>query len=578
MRFYFPMLAAAGALCAFGQQYTITTIAGNNTSGFSGDGGSATAAQLNQPGGIVVDSSGNVYFCDGGNHRVRKISNGTITTFAGNGTAGYTGDGKAATSAELNNPVGLALDKAGNLFIADAGNNVIREVSLSSGNITTFAGNQGAGAGYAGDGGVATSAQLNNPTAVTADAFENIYIADSNNNVIRKVAGGNISTIIGGAITAGQLHFPDSVVIDQNQNIFIADTVGRRIVEFTGAGSFNVVAGNESYGFSGDGGLATSAALFDPMGAVVDSSGNLYIADTLNSRIRKVSNGIINTIAGVYYQGYSHLDDGGPATQAALNFPRALAVDSNGNVYISDSANNVIRKLTPVASTPATANAVVNAASYNAQVSPGSLASLFGTNLGGNLVTAGAPLPMSLSGVSVTVNGHPAPILAVNSTQVNFQVPWETSAGTAQVIVSVNGFAGNTVTVPVTAAAPGIFLETGGRAAALNTDNTLNTAANPAKIGSTIQAYLTGSGPVNLAMSDGIAAGFSPLAEVMSQASATIGPLPAQISFNGLAPGFVGLAQMNIVVPPGLASGNYQLTVTIGGVTSNAATVSISGQ
>jgi len=574
MRFYFPALVTAGALCAFGQQYTISTIAGNNTSGFSGDGAAATSAQLNQPGGIVVDKSGNIYFADGGNHRVRKISNGTISTFAGNGTAGYTGDGKAATAAELNNPVGLALDLAGNLFIADAGNSVIREVSLSSGNITTFAGNNGLGAGYAGDGAAATSAQLNHPVAVTVDAFENVYIADANNNVIRKVASGNITTLVGSAVTAGQLNHPDSVVIDANQNLFIADTVGRRIVEFTAGGSFNVVAGNTSYGFSGDGGPATSAALFDPMGVVVDTSGNLYIADTLNSRIRLVKNGIINTIAGTYYPGY--FGDGGPATQAALNFPRAVAVDASGNVYISDSQNNVIRMLTRVV-TP-TANAVVNAASYTPQISAGSLATLFGAGLGGSLVTAGAPLPMSLGGASITVNGRPAPILAVTSTQVNFQVPWETSTGSAEVVVSVNGFAANSLSVKVSETAPGIFSEPGGRAAALNIDNSLNTAGNPAKAGSTIEAYLTGSGPVNLAMSDGLAAGSSPLAQAMSQSSATIGPLPAQVSFTGLAPGFVGLTQMNIIVPTGLAPGDYPLTVTIGGQTSNAGIVSIAAQ
>ncbi|HMD49157.1 MAG TPA: hypothetical protein VKG79_08665, partial [Bryobacteraceae bacterium] len=150
--------------------------------------------------------------------------------------------------------------------------------------------------------------------------------------------------------------------------------------------------------------------------------------------------------------------------------------------------------------------------------------------------------------------------------------------GSAQVIVSVNGFAANSLSATVSATAPGIFSEPGGRAAALNIDNSLNTAGNPAKAGSTIEAYLTGSGPVNLAMSDGLAAGSSPLAQAMSQSSATIGPLPAQVSFTGLAPGFVGLTQMNIIVPTGLAPGDYPLTVTIGGQTSNAGIVSIAAQ
>jgi uncharacterized protein (TIGR03437 family) len=574
MRFFFPALASACALCAFGQQYTISTIAGNNTSGFSGDGGAATSAQLNQPGSIVLDSSGNIYFADGGNHRVRKISNGTITTFAGNGTAGYTGDGGAATSAELDNPVGVALDFSGNLFIADAGNNVIREVSLSTGKITTFAGQQALGAGYSGDTGVATSAQLNDPVAVAIDKFGNVYIADANNNVIREVSSGNINTLIGGAATFGQLNHPDSVKVDANQNIFVADTVGRRIVEFTAGGSFVVFAGNEGYGFSGDGGPATQASLFDPMDIALDSAGNLYIADTLNSRIRVVSNGIINTIAGNGFPGY--FGDGGPAKSATLNFPRGVAVDSSGNVYISDTANNVIRLLTPVAS--ANAISVVNGASFTTGISPGSLATVFGSGFAPALITASAPLPMNLSGVSITVNGRPAPILAATPNQVNFQVPWETSTGNAEIVVSVNGFPANSLSATVSATAPGIFLEANGRAAALNSNESLNTDANPAKAGSTISVYFTGSGPVNMAVSDGIAAGSGPLAQAMSQTSAVVGPMPAQVSFTGLAPGYVGLSQMNVVIPTGLASGEYPISVTIGGKTSNAGTISVAGQ
>jgi uncharacterized protein (TIGR03437 family) len=573
LRLYFPALALASVSCAFSQQqYTISTIAGNNTSGYSGDNGPATSAQLNQPGGIVVDSSGNIYFSDAGNHVVRKISNGTITTYAGTaGTPGYTGDGGPATKAELNNPAGLALDSSGDLFIADAANNLIREVS-KSGTITTVVGNSTQGAGYTGDGSFATNAQLNGPTGVAVDKYGNIYVADAGNNVIRFVANDYISTFIGGSATTGQLHHPVSIKVDQYVNLFIADTDGRRIVEYTDTGNFVVLAGNsESFGYNGDGIPATQAELYDPMDVAFDASGNIYIADTINGRIRYVANGIINTIAGTGFLGY--YGDGGPATEAWLYFPRSIALDNAGNVYIGDSNNNVLRKLTPVA--PATANAVVNAASYSPQISPGSLATLFGTHLAASMMVANAPLPNTLGNIAISVNGRPAPILAVTSTQVNFQVPWETQPGTAQVSVSVNGTPANTLTVPVLTAAPGIFSDASGHAIAQNSDYSLITAANPAKAGATIIAYLTGSGPVNEPMSDGTVASASPLARAMSQTSATVGQLPAQVSFIGLAPGFVGLTQMNVVVPAGLASGAYPLSVSIGGQTSNAGTISV---
>jgi uncharacterized protein (TIGR03437 family) len=566
---YFLISSFFALVCwtnALGQQYVISTIAGNGSPGFSGDGGAGTSAQVNLPGGIAVDSSSNLYIADGGNHRVRKLSNGIMTTVAGNGTAGYAGDNGAATSAQLNDPVGVAVDSSGNLYIADAGNNVVRKVS--NGTITTFAGNNKSLPGYGGDGGAATSAQLNDPVGVAVDSAGTVYIADANNNAIRKVSGGNISTFPGGT-----LHHPDGVAVDPVGNLYVADTGGRRVVYLSG-GTATVFAGNGNIGFSGDNGLAVNAALNDPVTIAVDSAGYVYIADTINSRIRKVSpnDGVITTIAGQGRTGYS--GDGGPATSAKLYFPHGVAVDTAGNVYISDEGDSTIRML-QVAAPQISANAVVNAASFAHQISGGSLATVFASNITGAKASASAPLPTSLAGVSVSVNGKNAPLLYVTSTQVNFQVPWKTDPGLASVAIIANGVVSNAVTVPVVAAAPGLFTYGSGRAVVQNSDFTLNSPNNPAKAGSTIMAYLTGSGPVDPPVADGALAPASPPATATSSSSATIGSAPAKVSFAGLAPGFVGLVQVNIVVPSGLPKGDYPLTVTIAGQDSNSALVSV---
>jgi len=553
------------AASAFSQQYTITTIAGSpGNAGFAGDSGSAVGSQLNFPFGLAVDKSGALYIADGLNNRVRKVSGGVITTVAGNGTAGFTGDNAAATSAELSNPTGVAVDASGNLYIADSGNNVVRKVA--NGTITTFAGNNSTGAGYSGDTGTATGAQLNNPVGVAVDASGNVYIADAGNNAVRQVGGGNIITA-----AVGFTH-PDGVAIDSSGNLYVADTVARRIVKFSG-GVYTTVAGTGQPAFGGDDGPGTQAALNAPMGLAVDASGNVYIADTLNGRIRKLTpSGTITTIAGtgaLYFSG-----DGGPATQAALYFPRGVAVDQSGNIYIADTANSVIRQLQgslPVVS----ANGVVNAASFAAQVSPGALATVFGSNFALRNASANAPLPLSLGGVSVSVNGQSAPLLYVTPTQVNFQVPWETALGPATVTVNVNGGASNSITVSVLGASPGLFSTSSGHAVVQNSDFTLNDSSNPAKAGSTIIAYLSGSGPVSPAVADGAATPLDPLVSATSQSSATIGSSPAHVAFAGLAPGFVGLVQVNIVVPSDLATGDYQLAITIGNETSNAAIVAV---
>jgi trimeric autotransporter adhesin len=325
---------------------TITTVAGNGTAGFSGDGGPATSAQLVFPQSVAVDSAGNLYIADYTNHRIRKVSNGVITTIAGNGTPGFSGDNGPATSAQLNLPRGVAVDSAGNLYIADTNNSRIRKVS--NGLITTVAGN--GTFSFGGDGGLATSAQLNGPNDVVLDSAGNLYIADTGNGRVRKVSSGVITTLAGGAlpvgdtgtatITSAQLLEPESVAVDSKGNSYIADAGNHRIRKISN-GVITTVAGNGTYGFSGDNGPATSAQLYFPGGIAVDSASNLYIADSDNQRVRKVSNGVIATVAGNGTPGFG--GDNGPAASAQLNIPRGMVVDPMGNIYIADTGNNRIR-------------------------------------------------------------------------------------------------------------------------------------------------------------------------------------------------------------------------------------------
>jgi trimeric autotransporter adhesin len=578
--------------CAWGQQYTINTVAGNGSAGYSGDGGAPTSAQLSSPVGLALDSSGNLYIADSVNARVREISGGNINTVAGDGTTGFilatVSTKTAATSAEMLAPTGVAVDSIGDIYIADAPNHVVWEVvegatasglSVPAGTIITIAGtNTG---GYTGDGGLSGLAELDFPTSVAVDSAFNIYIADSGNNVIREITATNgvINTIVGGAATTEQLNDPESVLVDSSGNLYISEQAGLRISKFSN-GTLTVLAGNGQNGYSGDNGPGVDAELDEPSGMALDSQGYLYFCDTDNSVIRKISpDGIITTIAGTTIGGRvttGYYGDGGPATKALLSFPRGIVVDSKGNVYVSDTGNNVIRELTPV--TPSiTGGGVVNAASFNTAISPGALATVFGANFTGSNLSAVAsslPLATSLGGVSVLINGVAAPVLYESTEQINFQIPWETKAGSATLEVSTNGFASSKVNITIAATAPGLFFS-GSHAIVQNSDFSLNSSGNPAKAGDTIMAYLTGAGAVSNQPADGAAAGSNPTSDVSSTVTATIGGQPATVSFAGLAPNFVGLWQVNLVVPSGVTQGDLPLTVTVGGETSNAANVSV---
>jgi uncharacterized protein (TIGR03437 family) len=315
----------------------ITTLAGNNTSGFSGDGGPATSAMISHPRGIAVDAGGNVYFNDSDNNRTRKVSSdGIITTVVGSGKAGspiggFSGDGGLATAATLNHPEGMALDGGGNLYIADSGNQRIRKVD-NRGVITTVAGN--GSYGVSGDGGQATAAMLESPNGVAIDGSGNLYIADYAG--IRKVnPAGIIATVVKAPASA--------VAIDGSGNLYInsggSTGTGANVSKVSADGALIPLAGTGEPNFFGDGGPATAAGLSSPQAVAFDRSGNLYIADQSNALVRKVNRaGIISTVAGNGSRLFS--GDGGLATSAGV-VPWGIAFDTNGNMYIADRTGRI---------------------------------------------------------------------------------------------------------------------------------------------------------------------------------------------------------------------------------------------
>ena len=400
---------------------TISTVAGTGTAGYMGDGGAARSAWLNGPEGVAVDGAGNLYIADTFNGRIRRVAgDGTISTVAGVGSTGiFSGDGGPATGAGISLPPDVAADRAGNLYIADFGNSRIRQVS--DGAITTVVGNPGgtptvegelainvrlegptgvaidrngvmyfveAGIGsgtglargdykvwkvsaagvlttlagngtpsYSGDRGPAVAAQFNGPAGIAVAASGVIYIADTQNQRVRAIApGGTVDTVAGTGIAGfngeivsprtAQLNLPQGVAADGQGNWYVADTANNRVRKVQPGGNLFTIAGNGNASYFGDGGPATKASVNQPEGLAVDAAGNIYIADTLDNAVRKVTpDGVINTLAGTGTAGYS--GDGGPAAQARLKLPRAVAVDAAGNVYVADTGNNQIRRIDP---------------------------------------------------------------------------------------------------------------------------------------------------------------------------------------------------------------------------------------
>lgn len=590
-------LAAAHCLLAQVPGYTITSMTG--------------AIANFAPAGVAYDSSGNVYIADWSG-LVRKVSpTGAIVTLAGGGVAsgGLVGDGGQATGANLSYPSGVAVDSAGNVYIADTGHNRIRKVS-TSGTITTVAG-PGSTNGTLGDGGPATSATLSIPASVALDPSGNLYIADTGHHRVRKVSSdGTITTVAGngsasgalgdgGPATSATLSLPAGIALDAQGNLFIADSGHARIRMVT-SGIISTVAGNGTTAYSGDGGVATLAAvgndllvefqnIYVPEGLAVDASGAIYIADAVHGRLRLVTpDGNINTIAG--NGGTTSTGDNGPATSAGMGCACGVALGASGKVYVA--GGDSVRVLTPTgapvyAGPSFEVNGVVNASAFGAaaQLALGSWVEIHGSYLAPDSRTwtggdfSGINAPTSLDGTSVTIGGQPAFISYISAGQVNAQVPTSIGSGAQQLVVTTTHGKTAAYTITVNGVFPRLLAPSSFSfnsvqyAVALFSDDVTyvlpsgaipGVPSRPATVGDNITLYGIGFGSVTPN---------NPAGQIVQANNsldlpftAKIGTMPATVLYAGLAPAAVGLYQFNIVVPKVTATGALPFTFTLGGV------------
>jgi hypothetical protein len=435
-----------------GLAQVISTTAGNGAYGFSGDTGPATAAQIDTVYGVAVDSHGYIYIADSRNNRVRKIANGAITTVAGTGVEGFSGDGSLAISAQLDTPHGVAVDGAGNLYIADTGNCRIRVVN-PAGFISTVAGD--GTPNFSGDGGPALSAELSYPAGLATDPAGNLYVADSWNYRVREITtNGNIRTIAGNGsygpfgdgapATAASLGLIQSLAVDAAGNVYLSDSYNHIVRTFAPGGNISTVVGG-GFGPAVDGGAAQAANLKFPKGIAADSHGNLFISDSLNYRVREVSNGVISTVAGNGTQGYS--GDGAPAIWAELNAPYGLAMAPGGDLVLSDLWNYRLRGVSPLdvpetVSTPGTPTGTAL----------GAPSSSYSYSTGGASDNLGNPVQYQFSWGDGTYSGW----LAVGTTTVSHSWPVGSYNVTAQAMSATNN---SVVSSPSGALAVSIVVE-----------------------------------------------------------------------------------------------------------------------
>jgi len=576
----FGPIAAICLLAPFccAQTYTIYTVAGGGTTVPSQQPIPAAQARLVAPLGVAVNADGNLFIAD--TAQLTKLSGANL----------------AALTGPSDSPWGVAVDGSGNIYIADAGVNMVHKID-PGGNISNFAGN--GTAGYAGDGGPATSAQLQNPYAVAVDPGGNVYIADSANHRVRKVSNGVITTFAGGGsgvlngsapATSVFLTETDALAFDPAGNLYIASRSGFYVYKVTPAGIISIFAGNGNLSNSGDGGLATSAGIYDTTGVAVDAKGDVVISSESGCVIREVTpDGIIHTIAGNGKCGYS--GDGGPATSAEIGDPWGLAA-SGTQIYVADRSNHVVRLLTTGANiggppTISAGGAVTLNGTANV-IQPGAWFSIYGTNLIAGSVPQvwSGNYPTTLGGTSVTINNKPAYLWYAAPTQINLQAPDDSTRGVVNVKVTTpNGTAASTVTLADQSPAwsllgdnkhvAGIIVRPDGSGAYGSgsgsydiigpTGTSLGYKTVAAKAGDTIILFGNGFGPTSPPIPAGQAYSGSP-ATAVDGVAVTINSHPVTSFFTGAE--FPGLFQFNITLPSGLATGDQPLSAMVNGVST----------
>lgn len=574
-------------------QGVISIVAGNGSiAQTSGDGGPATSAGLGFPVGIAVDGSRNLFIADTLSKRVRKVTaaTGVISTYAGGGVPGTIAEGGAATTAGFSFPanshVGLAVDAAGNLYIADSGTNRVRKVS-TAGVITTVAGAGVLGdPGFSGDGGPATSAKLQAPSGVAVDQAGNVYIADTGNGRIRKVdTSGVITTVAGrgnGLVTGdggpalnAQLANPSDVAIDPQGNLYIADFGNNAIRKVDRNGTITSILRGS---FGGCPSSPVPAARADVRAASIatDSQGNLYIGNVAADCVLMMdTSGMVSTVAG---GGNQIKADNVPATSALLGNVWGVNVDPAGNFYFTNSLG-YINKVVPraITSPPPVITGVVNGASFNPGIAANTWVTIRGTNLSGQTdvwdkaVIAGK-LPTALADVSVTIAGRPMYVEYISPTQLNVLTPPDLATGILPVVVTTAGGASAPFSTNSTAYMPAFFLWPGGQPVATHTDFSLAVKAGTftgattiaAKPGEVIILWATGLGPTQPTAPNGVeVANGSYVTPTLPTLSVLT--TPTVVYGVALAPGFAGLYQVAFQIPATFPDGDYPITGTIAG-------------